>query len=195
MSLRVVAGSLRGRRISTPEGSGTRPTPDRVREATFNALEARGLLVGSNVLDLFAGSGAMGIEALSRGAAHATFVDSSPVAIRVVEANIRSLGLADAATTVRSAATSFLRAGRGEFDIVFLDPPYGFDEWDDLLALVDAGTLVIESDRDVMAGEHPGGTGGAAFEVLRARRYGTTFVTIAQRRTSADHSALRKDRQ
>lgn len=195
MSLRVVAGRLRGRRLATPDGSSTRPTSERVREAVFNALDARGLLVGADVLDLFAGSGAMGIEALSRGAGTVTFVETSGSALRVLRDNIHSLGLEDITTVVRGDASSFLEGVHGEFDLVLVDPPYDFDQWDALLARLDAETLVIESDRNVLDDDRFGELGDAPYRVLRERRYGTTFVTIAQRRTSADHSALRKDRQ
>lgn len=198
MSLRVVAGKFRGRRLSTPEGSSTRPTSERVREATFNALNARGLLVGTDVVDLFAGSGALGIEALSRGASTATFVDMSAPAIRVLNDNLRSLELEDVSTVVRGDAMSFVLGGAHgvkRFDLALLDPPYEFDQWDDLLERLDVEALVIESDRNVLDDDRFGESGNAPYEVVRERRYGTTFVTIAQRRTSADRSALRKDRQ
>lgn len=194
MSLRVVAGRLRGRRLVAPDGMSTRPTPERVREATFNALEARGLLVGSRVVDLFAGSGAMGIEALSRGAEHATFVDSASEAIGVVRTNVAALGLDDDVNVVRSEAHAFLRTNPGRYDVAFMDPPYAFDGWRELLGLVDADVVVIESDRQVLPTDAVTGVDSDRYEVLRERRYGTTFVTIAQNRISADDDARRKDR-
>ena len=93
--MRVVAGSARGRRLQTPPGLDVRPTTDRVREATFNALGSMGVVDGARVLDLFAGSGALGIEALSRGAEHVTFVDTSPRALEAVRANLAGCGLDD----------------------------------------------------------------------------------------------------
>ncbi len=121
--MRVVAGQLRGRRLIAPPGRGTRPTSDRVREALFSIL---GPLDGVRVLDLFAGSGALGIEALSRGAAHVTFVDSGPRALAAIQRNLETLGVAGAEAAVsRRDALRFLREQDGaRFDLVFADPPY-----------------------------------------------------------------------
>jgi len=172
-----VTGSARGRRLVTPTGLEVRPTTDRVREAVFNALGSQDAIEGARVLDLFAGSGALGIEALSRGAAHATFVDSSPQALRAVQTNVDACGFADRATVVRADGPAHLgRVGAlGEpYDLVLLDPPYAFDEWSALLEAVwssGARVVVIESDRGIDV--------GAGGEVLRERRYGGTVVTIA----------------
>jgi 16S rRNA (guanine966-N2)-methyltransferase len=120
--VRVIAGAYGGQRLVAPRGGRTRPTADRVREALFSMLDP---VADARVLDLFAGSGALGLEALSRGAAEATFVDSSPAAVRAVRANLETLG-ADAVVR-RADARAFLRnartAGR-QYDLVFLDPPY-----------------------------------------------------------------------
>ena len=121
--MRVIAGTYGGRRLQAPPGEATRPTSDRVREALFSILGDR--VDGARVLDLFAGSGALGLEALSRGAASATFVDSAPAAIRSVRANLAALGAE--AEVVRSDALRWLRAapsGARQYDLVFLDPPY-----------------------------------------------------------------------
>jgi 16S rRNA (guanine966-N2)-methyltransferase len=123
--VRVVAGEYGGRRLAAPRGAGTRPTADRVREALFSLL---GTVEGMRVLDLFAGSGALGIEALSRGADEATLVDSAPRAIRAINDNLRALAVpAEHAIVHRQDAHAFLRkasaAGR-QYDLVFLDPPY-----------------------------------------------------------------------
>ncbi|HEV7363750.1 MAG TPA: 16S rRNA (guanine(966)-N(2))-methyltransferase RsmD [Solirubrobacteraceae bacterium] len=120
--MRIVAGEYGGRRLAAPRGGRTRPTADRVREALFSML---GPVADARVLDLFAGSGALGLEALSRGAREATFVDSSAAAVRAVRANLEAL---DAAAEVRRAdARAFLRNARAagrQYDLVFLDPPY-----------------------------------------------------------------------
>ncbi len=121
--MRIVAGRWGGRRIAAPRGGATRPTSDRVREAVFSILGD--VVPGARVLDLFAGSGALGLEALSRGAAAAVFVDSAPAAARAVRTNLEALGVdaevvrADAVVALRSAA----RAGH-QYDLVLLDPPY-----------------------------------------------------------------------
>jgi 16S rRNA (guanine966-N2)-methyltransferase len=122
--LRIVGGEFAGRRLTAPRGGRTRPTPDRVREALFSIL---GQLDHARVLDLYAGSGALGIEALSRGAAQATFVDSDAAAAHAVRANLERIGVADDARVFRADVPSFLRgaARHGErWDLVLCDPPY-----------------------------------------------------------------------
>jgi 16S rRNA (guanine966-N2)-methyltransferase len=177
--MRVVAGSARGRRLTTPSGNDVRPTTDRVREATFNALGSLGVVHAARVLDLFAGSGALGIEALSRGAAHVTFVDTSPTALAAVRANLSSCGLGEQAEVVRADALAFLGRAAQWFDLVLLDPPYAFDEWPELLDAVHGEVVVIESDRSIDTLPR--------FEVQRERRYGGTVVTIAAQADRADH--------
>lgn len=174
--MRVIAGTARGRRLQAPAGNGTRPTPDRVREATFNALGSLHAVVDATVLDLFAGSGAMGIEALSRGAAHVTFVDSDRAAARVIEANLELCGLADRATVVASPVDRFLAGAAGRrWDLAVLDPPYATDHegWLALLDDLPAALAVLEAGHQV---EPPFG-----WEVRRAKRYGGTHVVIAGR--------------
>jgi 16S rRNA (guanine966-N2)-methyltransferase len=117
--VRVVAGDFRGRRLAAPRGTRTRPTADRVREALFSML---GDVSGARVLDLYAGSGALGIEALSRGAASAVFVERDPRAVAAIERNLESLGLQQ--EVVRQDAVRFLARAEGMFDLVFCDPPY-----------------------------------------------------------------------
>ena len=177
--VRVVAGSAGGRRLAAPPGEAVRPTADRVREATFNALGSLGAVEGATVLDLFAGSGAMGIEALSRGAASATFVDRDPKALAAVRANLDATGLADRATVVRADAARWL-AGAGRFDLAVLDPPYATDDamWAQLLGALDAEVAVLESDRQVSL---PGGWG-----ILRSRSYGGSVVVLARTNRPAE---------
>lgn len=174
--MRVVAGRARGRRLVSPRGRAVRPTSDRVREATFNALSSLDALEDASVLDLFAGSGALGIEALSRGAATATFVDHDPTALAAVRANLSTTGLAPAATVVRSEASRFVASGPGRFDLALLDPPYDFDgsSWSGLLDLLDAGLAVLESDREIDPGQR--------WEPVRVKRYGATVVTLVRLR-------------
>ena len=177
--MRVVAGTAKGRRLVTPPGTDTRPTSDRVREAIFNALGSLDVIAGRTVLDLFAGSGALGIEALSRGAASATFVDLSAKAIEAVEANLATSGLKG--TGVQGGPRSRViradahRYDDGPFDLALLDPPYSTtdEQWAHLLGHLDATVVVVESDREIDLGPR--------WEMLRVKRYGTTVVQIARR--------------
>jgi 16S rRNA (guanine966-N2)-methyltransferase len=174
-ALRVVSGTLGGRRIDVPAGSSTRPTSDRVREAIFNALDSLDAVQDKRVLDAFAGSGALGIEALSRGAQHATFADTDAAARAVIDDNIRALQLGASATVVASPAARVI-AGAGPFGLVLLDPPYSFEEWDDLLlALVPVlepdGLVVLESDHEVPL--------PAPLSGVRTKTYGGTVVQFA----------------
>lgn len=173
--MRVVAGTARGRRLTAPAGVGVRPTADRVREAVFNALVSLGAVEGAAVLDLFAGSGALGIEALSRGAARAVFVERDPAARRAIEANLATTGFAGRARVVASSAEAFLRGADERFDLALLDPPYAFDAWPallDALAPVLDGLAVLESDRRVVL--------PVGWRVEREKRYGGTLVTIVR---------------
>ncbi len=122
--MRIIAGANRGARIFAPKGEETRPTSDRVREAAFNLI---GPVDGASVLDLFAGSGAMGLEALSRGAATATFVDSDLDACRTIDRNLEKLRLTGA-TVLQREVFRALAAERRTYDLILCDPPYGFDE-------------------------------------------------------------------
>ena len=175
--MRVVAGELGGRRLAAPAGRGTRPTADKVRGAVFSSLASLVDLDGAAVADLFAGSGALGIEALSRGAASAVFVEADRSALAVIRANLDALGLAArpgvvvrpgdavAATSSDAVATA---------DVVFADPPYAFDRW---VALADGlvqggftGVLVAETGAalDVPDGWH----------ALRQKAYGSTVISM-----------------
>jgi 16S rRNA (guanine966-N2)-methyltransferase len=174
--VRVVAGRFGGRRLAAPPGRGTRPTSDRVREALFSILGAR--VAGARVLDLFAGSGALGLEALSRGAAHATFVESAPAALAALRANVATLG-ADA-EVVRADALRWLRGASTDarqYDLVFLDPPYrraaalGAELSSLLPAVLAPGALVVaESDRRAPI--------ELTIHTTDERRYGDTLIRI-----------------
>lgn len=175
--LRIAAGTARGRRLIAPKGSSVRPTSDRVRQAIFNILGQ--FFQGERVLDLFAGTGAMGLEALSRGAGRATFVEQDATAVRAIEANIRALGWEDRTRVVRGEVAAFLRGAReAPFDLVFLDPPY---ELSPEVHLESLGALGLAEGARV-AVEHGAEWSPAArygnLERWESRRYGATFVTL-----------------
>lgn len=178
--MRVIGGRSRGRRLAAKLPKSVRPTSDRVRESIFDILGSQGGVEGLRVIDLFSGSGALGVEALSRGAGSATFVDLDPDALDAVRENLTAVGLADAdATLVRAALPGWLRTGsrnqsRGTayaYDLALCDPPYDFTDWPGLLESLDAATVVLESSSPVALPD--------TWVVARERRYGGTLVTVA----------------
>ncbi|MGH3738166.1 MAG: 16S rRNA (guanine(966)-N(2))-methyltransferase RsmD [Micromonosporaceae bacterium] len=178
---RIVAGTLGGRRVTMPPGRTTRPTSDRVREALFSSLATLVELDGCRFADLYAGSGAVGIEALSRGAAHALFVEQDPRTARVVKANLASLALAERATvTVGSVARAVAAPPETPYDVVFADPPYELPDAELSVVLdhlVAGGWLtpdsVVVAERGTRSGP-PGWVPGLTGE--RSRRYGETTL-------------------
>ncbi len=183
---RVIAGAAGGRRLAVPPGRGTRPTSDKAREAMFSTLESlRGTLVGARLLDLFAGSGAVGLEALSRGAAHVLLVEADAAAAKVVRANVKAIALPGA--EVRGERAERVVAGappQDPYDMVFLDPPYVVTDAElrEMLITLRAGGWITDSalvtvERSTRGGEFgwPGG-----FEALRSRRYGEGTLWYGQ---------------
>jgi len=170
--IRVVSGEFGGRKLVVPDGLGTRPTTDKVRQAVFNSLDSASLIDGANVADLFAGSGALGIEALSRGAATCVFVERDRAALQALRANIAALGLANRTTVVTSDVPAWVPALRG-VDLALIDPPYEFDGWDTLLTVLHVPFVVAEAAREISP--------PAGWEMLRSRRYGRTWVTQLER--------------
>ena len=160
--------------MSAPAGRGTRPTSDRVREALFSILTSMGMVEGAVMLDLFAGTGALGIEALSRGAAAVTFVDSDPAAQAAIQANLEVLGeLRERATVVRAEALRYCaRAPR--VNVVLADPPYAFASWSALLGLLVSRTEVLVAETGAEWEPGPG------WETVKERKYGSTVVTVVQ---------------
>lgn len=173
--MRVIAGSAGGRRLVAPPGTAVRPTADRVKESMFNRLESLGLVRDASVLDLFAGSGALGIEALSRGAASVTFVEIDTVAIRTVRSNLESLGLVG--SVHRVSADRFVATNTSEFDLALLDPPYDFEAWTETLRQLPAATAVIESSGQVELPDE--------WTVIKASTYGRTYVAVITRANGA----------
>ena len=125
---RIIGGAARGRRLTVPSGGGTRPTSDRAREGLFNSLASWVDLAGSRVADLFAGSGAVGLEALSRGASHVLLVERNPRAVQALHANVEAVGI-PGAQIIRSSVERVADTTPGHpYDVIFLDPPYAFDD-------------------------------------------------------------------
>lgn len=183
--MRIIGGAWRGRSIRAPKGARTRPTTDRVREALFSALSARLDLADTSVLDVFAGSGALGLEALSRGAARATFVENDRAALGALADNVRSFGAEKLARVVAGDAFSLARRGfpGAPFALILLDPPYTLDaaEVGRLLSdLADTGSI---DEGAVVSWEH--GSNAPArwpegFEPIAEKRYGTTTIELGR---------------
>ncbi|MGI9624871.1 MAG: 16S rRNA (guanine(966)-N(2))-methyltransferase RsmD [Acidimicrobiales bacterium] len=170
--MRIVSGSVGGRTLVSPTTEGVRPTKDRVREALFNSLSSHGWVVDRSFIDLFAGSGALGLEALSRGASSCLFVDRDKAAIAAVRQNVEDLALGDRSEVNQVDGLVVARSEK-QFDVALLDPPYEFELWEELLDCLSVEVIVIESDRTIDPG--PG------WEILKEKRYAGTVVVIARR--------------
>jgi 16S rRNA (guanine966-N2)-methyltransferase len=178
--MRIIAGELKGRRLVTPRGRMTRPTADQVRIALMDTLAPR--LPGARLLDLFAGAGGVGLEALSRGAAHATFVERDAAAVAALRRNIDTMGVADRARVLPlEAGRALLRleAAGERFDIVFLDPPYDTALTDATLDRLGSGGLAAGA---VVVAQHltkrPPASRIGVLEAYRSRRFGETTLTF-----------------
>jgi 16S rRNA (guanine966-N2)-methyltransferase len=170
--LRVIAGTFKGRRLEAPRGTRTRPTADRVREALFSML---GDVEGARVLDLYAGSGALGIEAISRGAASAVFVERDAGAVAAIERNLASLGLQE--RVARQDAVRFLTRSDGPFDLVFCDPPY--DSASHLAApLAERLPALTAEDARIVTESDKRNPLELPFPLLTERTYGDTRIAI-----------------
>ena len=168
--MRVIAGEARGRPLRAKLPSTVRPTTDRAKEAIFSMLESRGGLMDLVVVDLYCGSGALGIEALSRGAKKAYFVDSDPACLQAAKANLAPFGLSGEAVFIR--ATLPLWTPPEGVDLVLADPPYGAVDVGALLRGVGASRVIVENDRVASAPE--------GWEITKTKRYGTTLVTMLE---------------
>jgi len=174
--MRVITGTARGKRLETLDGDAVRPTSDRVKEAIFSIIQFD--IEGRRILDLFAGSGQLGIEALSRGAESATFIDAATESLDVVRRNLKSTGLEKQAVVFKSDYSSFLLNCKSNYDIAFLDPPYLAGKLTDALQK----TASVMSDYGIIICEHPvtldmpSEAGG--FSIKKQYRYGKTMISL-----------------
>lgn len=178
--MRVITGIARGKRLITAEGNDVRPTPERVKEALFSAIQFD--IEGRQVLDLFAGSGQLGIEALSRGAAGAVFVDQSPVSIDHISRNLQNTGLISAAKVIRGDYAAVLMGMEQRFDFAFLDPPYASGLLPKALLAVqrvmkEHGLIICEHPREQSLPEEVGD-----YSLKKMYRYGKVCVSIYHRK-------------
>lgn len=179
--MRIISGTARGRKLQEPDGRKIRPTTDKVKESVFNIIQFD--IEGRKALDLFAGSGQLGIEALSRGAAFCTFVDKAPDSLRLVRTNIKAAGFEENALIVAGDGLGFLGSGE-KFDLIFLDPPYDTDLLEKALESVNKfdilrenGIMVCESQREKALPELT-----EPYHLLKEYNYGKIKITTYSRR-------------
>lgn len=177
--MRVISGIRRGLKLAAPDGADTRPTADRVKEALFNIIQYN--IPANSVLDLFSGSGALGIEALSRGCGHCVFTDSSAAAVQLTKNNVLRAGFDDKSEVLQSVALDYLKRRKTGFDIIFMDPPYNRGFLEPALECIynngllnDGGLIAVETER-----------GGEAvsdrfYPIKKSSAYGKTVITILQ---------------
>ena len=179
-SVRIIGGAWRGRRVNFPDMPGLRPTPDRVRETLFNWLQHS--VSGTRCLDLFAGSGALGLEALSRGAADVVFVEQFPAAARTLQEQLVRFGAGSKGRVMEMGAARFLRTPAKPFDIVFLDPPFGKDALAEYVPLLDSGNWVAVSGLVYLENERIAGVPKlpAHWELLKSKSAGEVGYHLAR---------------
>ncbi|MBA1333805.1 MAG: 16S rRNA (guanine(966)-N(2))-methyltransferase [Firmicutes bacterium] len=191
--MRIIAGCLKGRKLKEPKGRNIRPTADRVKEAVFSIIAFD--IQGKRVLDLFAGTGNLGLEALSRGANYSVFVDSSREALTLVKENIKLLGLEDRSDVLFMDAfksIEYLDRNRDKFDIIFIDPPYREGLYEDIIKKIAVSGImneecivVIEHPSDMKLEKHPDD-----MKMYKQKKYGNTKITIMKRTDSDENSCL-----
>ena len=174
--MRVITGSRRGKKLKTLDSFDTRPTTDMVKEAVFSAVQFD--VPGSQVLDLFAGSGQMGIEALSRDASHCVFVDNNPAAVQVIKENISDCKFTAESRVLNMDSLDYLKVAKGQFDLVLLDPPYGKGIIEKVLNSLDAhlserAIVVCEHEKELELGEEYG-----RLKLHKRYKYGKIAVSL-----------------
>ena len=179
--MRVITGIARGRRLKEPVGMETRPTADRVKEAIFSSIQFE--VEGRKVLDLFGGTGQMGIEALSRGATHCTFVDLQKQAVAIIRENVNSTGFSDQSTVIQGDALAFLSRCREKFDLIFLDPPYDSGLLEKAMELIT--TIDIVSENGIIVCENGSNSGwpvvAEPYRMQKEYRYGKIRTALYRR--------------
>ncbi len=175
--MRIITGTLKGRRLKAPASGEVRPTSDRTKEGMFNVIDARRYFDNLLVLDLFAGSGNLGFEAISRGVKQVTFVDSNRASIKIIEETAAQFGVSDQVRTVYSDVDRYIKGFSQKYDLVFADPPYDYPEMEALIEKVleggwldDGGWFLLEHDKRHNFAEHP--------NCVFSKPYGRTIVTI-----------------
>ncbi len=175
--MRIITGKLKGRSIPIPKTDKVRPTSDRTKEGIFSVIAARRYFDNLHILDLFAGSGNLGIEAISRGAVHCTFVDDEPEHISQIQKTASSLGIENSVKTLKMDTQEFLEKKNGRFDLVFADPPYDYYAMNELPKMIlqknilaDGGWLILEHDKHNDFTENP--------NCVFSKAYGRTIATI-----------------
>ena len=181
VTMRIITGSARGTRLETLEGNDTRPTAERVKEAVFSMIQFE--LDGKRVLDLFAGSGQMGLEALSRGAASAVFVDNNRAAIEIIKRNAQRTHLYDRCVVLNAESTAYLRssAGREKFDVIILDPPYQDRSIPALLEQIVSSDLAADGSVIICESDDPAEFSVPGFTMRRHAKYGRVYITLLDR--------------
>ena len=179
-SVRIIAGVWRGRRVHFPDMPALRPTPDRIRETVFNWLQHS--IAGARCLDLFAGSGALGLEALSRGAREVVFVEQSPAAARTLQEHLDRFGAATKGRIMEMGASRFLRASAEPFDIAFLDPPFGKNALAEYVPMLEEGNWMRQGGLVYLENERAAGEPGLpdSWELLKSKSAGEVGYHLAR---------------
>ena len=182
--MRVISGKAKGVVLKTPEGLKTRPTADRVKEAMFSIIQFD--LPSSNVLDLFGGTGQLGIEALSRGAKKAVFVDFSEKAIACIKTNVNNAKMAEDSLIIRSDSCKFLREHSEVFDIIFIDPPYESCLYENVFSLIASNNLISDESLIIAEWDYENGIGNLPreFELVKEKKYGRVGISVFKRSQS-----------
>ena len=187
--MRIITGCARGAKLETLEGLDTRPTAERVKEAIFSMIQFE--LEGRAVLDLFAGSGQMGLEALSRGAEKATFVDSNPEAVKIVKQNAKHTGLFERSVVLNSDFRSYIRGNKGKakYDIIFLDPPYEMKVLAETVQKLTEADMVRENGIIICESDDSAPIECEGYARRRHARYGRIYITVLEKKSGAADDA------